>query len=365
LLADRGGDGSKGFVLNGMPGGERAGDEVATGDINGDSIPDIALGATDADPGGRVSAGDVFVVFGRDVSGGAPFPPEFELSNLLAAEGGDGSVGFVLHGVDAGDGTGTEVAAADLNGDGIGDVIASAEGSDLAGHPDAGRVYVVFGRTSVFPPEIDLADLLAANGGDGTEGFVLNGYPDNTTLAISAGRVNGDGIGDVILGAPGVEIFPPYAGRVYVMFGRDAAQEDFPPEIDLSSLLAAYGGDGTRGFVLNGVHVSDLVGYAVSAAGDVNGDGFDDIIVNASENPWPFPYHTYLRGRSYVIFGGEGNFGTMTATGLRTKSISAQTLRFPSASRSCGWQRVAMQSSTATTPSTSAHRPDRRRAASC
>ena len=66
------------------------------------------------------------------------------------------------------------------------------------------------------------------------------------------------------------------------MFGRDTAQAgNFPAEFALSSLLPACGGDGSAGFVLTGIDADDHSGVSVSAAGDVNGDGIDDLIIGA------------------------------------------------------------------------------------
>ena len=70
----------------------------------------------------------------------------------------------------------------------------------------------------------------------------------------------------------------------------------FPATMDLSQL------DGTNGFVVNGIAHWDFSGYSVASAGDVNGDGFDDLIIGA-----PNVYvSSYYVGASYVVFGGPG-----------------------------------------------------------
>ena len=74
--------------------------------------------------------------------------------------------------------------------------------------------------------------------------------------------------------------------------------EPFPPVFELSSLLAVNGGDGSLGVVLEGFELRGLSGYSVASAGDVNGDGVDDVIIGA-------PSAYYLSGQSYVVFGRD------------------------------------------------------------
>jgi hypothetical protein len=233
------------------------------------------------------------------------FAPVVPLASLFPGGGGDGSRGFVLTGVDEADESGASVSAAgDVNGDGVDDLIIGSSNADPGGVLRAGETYVVFGSTSGFRAIVPLASLHPAGGGDGSRGFVLTGfdYEDNSGNSVSAaGDVNADGIGDLIIGAWGHPYRngqDPDTGEAYVVFG---SAEGFPALIPLVSLYPAGGGDGSRGFVLPGIDAYDAAGWSVSEAGDINGDGIDDVIVGA---PGPFaPFGNPFAGESYVVFG--------------------------------------------------------------
>ncbi len=82
----------------------------------------------------------------------------------------------------------------------------------------------------------------------------------------------------------------------------------FTNPFELSSLLAENGGDGSVGFVLNGINEDDWSGFPVSEAGDINGDGVDDFVVGG----YPQSERQYVKlGEAYVIFGKH----TATADG--------------------------------------------------
>jgi Ca2+-binding RTX toxin-like protein len=267
-------NGANGFQING---GEYAQDFVgvavsAAGDVNGDHIDDLIIGASGADPDGGGS-GAAYVLFGKNTAVSGNFATDIATSSLT------GTTGFQISGTNGGDGLGFSVGAGDFNGDGINDLLVGANQAD--GY--RGAAYVIFGTSSGFAGNVDVATL------NGTNGFKMPAgasYDYAGTSVANAGDVNGDGIDDLIVGAMGADPHGSNSGAAYIIFGSSSA---FGATVTLTGL------NGTNGFKISGEVAGDQTGISVSAAGDLNGDGIDDVIIGANGGG--------NNGSVYVVFG--------------------------------------------------------------
>ncbi len=263
--------GSRGFMINGFSQTSLGSVVSSAGDVNGDGLTDLVLSPSGL-LNGYVSYVKNVVVFGKVGTA------TIDLPNL-------GSGGFVISAVGSAS-YGSQVSnAGDVNGDGLADLIVGLS----KGGARAGSTYVVFGKTN--SAEIDLAAL-------GTGGFVINGQcqpdgsvPSNVNVSVSAaGDVNGDGLADLIVGDPYSDPLAGDAGgRSYVVFGQNASTA-----VNLSAVALGQGG-----FVINGHCAGEISGSAVSSAGDINGDGLADLVVLAGDSS----LRHVNAGRAYVVFG--------------------------------------------------------------
>ena len=219
--------------LEGEAAYDGAGSSVAgIGDINRDGYPDVAIGAPGSDEGG-LDAGATYIFRG----------PLLGTRSMSSADA-------IIVGEQSEDFAGTVVDGADVNGDGYSDLLIAAPGSDKGGE-DSGAAYLFKGP---------LSGVRSAALADATLVGEASGDEAGTALSF-AGDVDGDEVGDLLIGAPGADRSGEDSGAIYLFSG------DVSGQVSLADARATVFGA-----------AGDEAGRAISAGGDVNQDGFADMI---------------------------------------------------------------------------------------
>lgn len=269
-----------GYRLDGVEPRDGAGISVASaGDVNGDGINDVILRTAGPTQRKKDRPSFIYVIFGS--SGKIP---SRALSNPTGRDG------FKITGIATNDWRSIRVAGAgDVNGDGLSDLIVGIPRGSELDPSGAGKSYVLFGKANWSKATIDLTKL------DAMDGFRLDGAAPGDASGSSvgsAGDFNGDGIGDIAVGAGWSDPSGRQdAGSIYIVYG---SRETKQPAIDLADLGVA------TGLRIDGRSAGENCGSVVASAGDVNGDGFDDIIIGSSSSD---PDARHRAGSTYVIFG--------------------------------------------------------------
>ncbi|MBN1153806.1 FG-GAP repeat protein [candidate division KSB1 bacterium] len=231
------------------------------GDLNGDGYDDILIGAPAGDDTVEENPGHLYVIFGKS-------NPDYGF-NFIAPT----SANVSFDGENRHDLAGLSAAfIGDINQDGFDDIITSAPYNDY-GAIDAGKVYLILGKASGWYRGINLRNAAASFYSTSTNG--LFGYSVD-----GIGDVNGDGVVDFAIGERG-------KGKVYIFFGRKSVDWGFNCHANNANVI------------ISSEQYGDWAGWRVSRAGDVNGNGIDDLLVAA-------PMHDHDgqdRGKVYVIFG--------------------------------------------------------------
>ena len=215
---------------------------AGVGDVNGDDYDDFVVGA----PGGNYAK----VFFGG---------PTFDTTHYVKLIGEHNGARF-----------GRSVAGGDINGDGYSDIIIGDPYYCIGGPfgiVAAGKIYVYFGGL-----KFDTIPALTFSPGSWYYFF-------GQSICV-AGDLNGDGFKDIVVGAPNDDI--DAHGRAYIYYGGS-------PMAD------------TTAVILEGTEWFDSFGESVAGVGDVNKDGFGDILIGAPQGLKGRPYY----GKAYLIYGGQ------------------------------------------------------------
>ncbi len=239
-----------------------AGSSVSNaGDINGDGYDDILISAKCADPNGR-SSGESYLIYGKAEMTGK--------INLSKAD-------VTFTGKNRYDYSGYDISnAGDVNGDGYDDLIIGASGAD-PNDSSSGETYLIYGKKDLYGKiNLSQADVTFT----GKNRYDYSGYSIS-----NAGDINGDGYADLLIGASGADPNGCSSGEAYLICGKS----DLSGKINLSQADVTF----------TGISRFDYSGSSLSNAGDVNGDGYDDILIGA----YGANANGKDSGKTYLIYG--------------------------------------------------------------
>jgi len=274
-------------TFHGIAQNDSSGSTVSSaGDVNGDGLADLLIGAPSAEPGG-----ESYLIYGG--SGTNTLSGSFDLTNADVKFQGGSHPRSV---------SGASLSSAgDVNGDGLDDV--------LIVDSIANESYLIYGAsgTNVLSGSIDLADA----------DVIFHGIDEGhqTGRAVStAGDVNGDGLDDLIIGAPfysrNSSDFDWWSGESYLIYGANGSGA-LSGSFDLAQADVTF----------QGVNAFDVSGSSVTSAGDVNGDGLDDLLIGAPRSSQVMENHPE---ETYLVYGGSGQHTLLGSFSLDNADVTFQ-----------------------------------------
>lgn len=287
-----------GWRIDGETAGDLFGSSVSARDFNGDDFDDILIGAPAAD-----TTGVGYLICG----GGGPWAATVAISGLTGMPGVVPTCGIRIEPAGAvAEKFGFSTTMGNINGDNFADAIIGAPFGTVGPQNEAGKVYSLCGGSGIYTTPVDMSLLAGSPGPAGTCGSVFTGvqHHHHAGTAIDAGGdINGDGVADLIIGAPNANARGRVnGGSTYVVYGKETG---FPATFNLNTVNQS-----TSGFRIDGL-AGDTSGISVDGKCDVNNDGIRDLIIGAEKAS---PSARANAGGAYVIFGA--------ATALTTIDVS-------------------------------------------
>jgi len=261
-------------IINGETDGDMSGSSIAgPGDVNGNDIDDILIGAEFNDDGGT-DAGKTYVIFGKTTGWSSTLSLSSAGASFEGETGGDVS-GHIVKG------------AGDVNGDDINDILISSVGG--GGPNSKGEVHLVLGRTSGWSSVSDLANSDAS--------FLGENDWDHLGGGICGGDMNGDLLSDIVISSLFNEEAAIGSGQVYIFHGRSTGWQN---GVNVTNADASFQGESE----------GDNLGISMGNVGDINSDGSMDLLIGSIMND----IGGTDSGKAYIITGSINTEPTQVYT---------------------------------------------------